>query len=447
MQETGNVNNVNQKQLDSINALLKEVVSNNPFYKKKYSRFLHKISNGLKTQQDFFSLPYITKEEFLKDQRLNPPYGTNFSYPQERFLYIKSTSGTSGNPRLHAAFTQEDFQSRSFYCGNVLKKLTKIEPGEKMVIWMSTAPFAYMSSTQGAAGYKVFTLDGFEDCQEMIDKIRFFDITVLMSCATKVFLLMKFVRDNHIDPKSLPLKKVIVGSEGYMQNPTARKLVKKYLNAKCVSSAGSTESGQFLSQCSHDNLHLIDEGYIYEVINPETHKHGTKGELVITPFWRKGSSVIRYRTEDYVEIKDHPCPCGYPSSIIKPDSFGKLRDFYSINGHVFTSTNFDEYMRRYIGINSYYVKIFDNEIILKVEKTKLSKKTLNDLTLFLSNKFKIKINLKLIDDPKDESDKWKINRIFDARNKPKVALYLRILIRISNSLQVFLGKKKHLHPW
>lgn len=443
MKPPKNVNCLNKIQLDSINALFKTVLKQNKFYQLKYSQKL--LLKGIKTQKDFFDLPFIEREEIVRDQQTNPPYGTNFSYPRKNYFYIKSTSGSSGSPKIHFPYLLEDLERRSYFIGKVIKKLLKIKKGDRIICWMSPGAAYYDSMALKKAGYQMFPLEGFEDNQKILDKICFFNIQSLKTTPTKLFSLMKYIREKNINPRSLPLKNVIAGGEGFMENLSAVKLVRKYLNAECFSSAGSTECGQFASQCIYHNFHLIDEGYIYEIINPTTLKHDTKGELVITPLWHKGYPLIRYKTGDHVEIDGSPCPCGYPSSIIKPASLYRYDDLYTINSQIYTSVNFDEYIRKYIGINSYYIEILDEKIVIKIEKDELSKQITKKLTIFLNNKLNFKIKIKFIKNSGKDTNNWKFNRITDKRNKPKMKFHIKVLLKILNIIQDYLNKGIYLH--
>jgi phenylacetate-coenzyme A ligase PaaK-like adenylate-forming protein len=233
---------------------------------------------------------------------------------------------------------------------------------------------------------------------------------------------------------------------------TARKLVKKYLNSECFGSAGSSECGAFGKECSfHNGTHFINVGNnsIFEVINPKTLKHDTKGELVITALWRKGYPLIRYRTGDYIELDSLPCPCGYPSSRIKLGTFSKYKDFYSISGTKgITLIQFDELIRKYIGINNYFVKILNNQIIIKIEEGGLSKQKLKKMTQLFCKRFNTRVIIKIIKGAdKITLDGWKFNRIYDARNGPNPSLFIKVISRITRILQSYLNKNGPLHPW
>lgn len=449
MKQIHDINYINKKQLATLNSYLREIVRLNSFYQKKYSHTLQKIVKGYFTSQDFFSLPFVEKDELILDQKNNPIYGTNLTYPQEKYFFVKSTSGSSGKPILKIPSTLEDVEIRAKVFGDGYRKLMKIKHGDRMLNYMIPNTSFYQLKTLNHIGYKVFSIEDNVDPQEIIDRIYFHQIESMETTSTKVFSLMKYARDNHIDPKSLPLKKIILIGEGYLSNLTARKLVKKYLNAVCFEGVGSTECGSFGKECiAHNGSHFINNSSIYEVINPDTLEHDTKGELVITTLWCSGYPLIRYRTGDYVEINSLPCSCGYPSSRIRLGSVRRIHDHFSVNGQSFSSIQFDEIMRKFVGVNNYFVKILNNRIIIKIEKDKITEQKVERITRFLMKKFKCAINIKLIGNADQVVAKaWKFNRIFDARTGPQPNIFIKAISKISRTLQENLIKNTPLDPW
>ena len=96
-----------QRQSDALRALLRALIPANPFYTAKYdaARAPGKVSH----LGDFYGgFPFTTKAELVADQAANPPYGTNLTFPLERYTRCHQTSGTSGAP-LRWLDTQESW--------------------------------------------------------------------------------------------------------------------------------------------------------------------------------------------------------------------------------------------------------------------------------------------------------------------------------------------------
>src|SRR3989449_11544070 len=57
-------------------------------------------SARLRSGVSFAELPFTTKQELVDDQAEHPPFGTNLTYPVEKYVRIHQTSGTAGKPSL-----------------------------------------------------------------------------------------------------------------------------------------------------------------------------------------------------------------------------------------------------------------------------------------------------------------------------------------------------------
>src|SRR2546428_8994034 len=57
-------------------------------------------SARLRSGVSFAELPFTTKQELVDDQAEHPPFGTNLTYPVEKYVRIHQTSGTAGKPIL-----------------------------------------------------------------------------------------------------------------------------------------------------------------------------------------------------------------------------------------------------------------------------------------------------------------------------------------------------------
>src|ERR1700722_16745698 len=84
-------------QSEQLRALLPPIVPRNCFYRRKFAE-AGLDPAGIQGTADLSRLPYTTKTELLADQQANPPYGTNLTYPVERYCRLHQTSGTAGKP-------------------------------------------------------------------------------------------------------------------------------------------------------------------------------------------------------------------------------------------------------------------------------------------------------------------------------------------------------------
>ena len=85
-------------QLARLSQLLETVLANNLFYRQKLSPAIGK-SISLNSLEEFFDLvPFTTKDELVADHQAHPPYGSNLTFPVDRYTRCHQTSGSTGQP-------------------------------------------------------------------------------------------------------------------------------------------------------------------------------------------------------------------------------------------------------------------------------------------------------------------------------------------------------------
>src|SRR6266849_4961696 len=84
-----------------LRAGLANVLKSNGFWRDR----LHDVHGW----HDFERLPLTTKVELIDDQAAHPPFGTNLTYPMERFVRVHQTSGSSGDRPLRWLDTEESW--------------------------------------------------------------------------------------------------------------------------------------------------------------------------------------------------------------------------------------------------------------------------------------------------------------------------------------------------
>jgi phenylacetate-CoA ligase len=117
------------------------------------------------------------------------------------------------------------------------------------------------------------------------------------------------------DPDIPSLRVGVFGSETFSDE--MRKKIENRLHIECFDIYGMTETGGIGTtgqDCSaHAGIHVWDDYYITEVIDPATGKNvpdGEYGEVVFTSLAREAMPIIRYRTHDISRILSREkCAC------------------------------------------------------------------------------------------------------------------------------------------
>jgi len=121
-------------------------------------------------------------------------------------------------------------------------------------------------------------------------------------------------REEGMDFSKAGLKAGIFGAEPW--SDSMRKDIQRKLHLKAYDIYGLTEiiGPGVANECTrHDGLHVFEDHFFPEIIDPKTGKvlpDGEKGELVITTLTKEGTPLLRYRTRDITWLNHEPCSCG-----------------------------------------------------------------------------------------------------------------------------------------
>ena len=180
-------------------------------------------------------------------------------------------------------------------------------------------------------------------------------------------------------------------------------------------------------ECTELNgMHINEDWFIPEVINPETGEvlpEGELGELVVTCLGKEALPMIRYRTKDLTRLHYEPCACGRTFCRMENLS-GRSDDMLVIRGVNVFPTQIEEVLFKIDEIGPHY------EILVE-RKNRLDVMT---------------ISVELIDDRLLDSYS-KLNELEQRiRGQLKSALGLAAIIKLvaPNSLQRFEGKAKRV---
>jgi len=108
---------------------------------------------------------------------------------------------------------------------------------------------------------------------------------------------------------------------------------------------------------AHDGLHVWEDHYIVEIVDPktgETVDDGETGELVVTALTREALPVIRFRTADLTRvISREPCDCGRTHIRIAPIT-GRINDMIIVKGVNFFPKQVEQTLMRILGVGANY---------------------------------------------------------------------------------------------
>jgi phenylacetate-CoA ligase len=364
-------------QLAQLRALLAATLPANRFYAAKFAG----LNPAVASLDDFRArFAFTTKAEIVADQRAHPPYGTNLTYPVERYTRCHHTSGTSGQS-IRWLDTAESWAWLLDNWAEVYRA-AGIGAADRIFYAFSFGPFiGFWTAFESAARLGALRLPGGGmSSSARLRAIFEQHVTVLCCTPTYALHLAEVAAKEQLDLRRSPVRHLIVAGEPGGSLPAVRaRLEQAWPGARVHDHHGMTEVGPVTYECPATpcRLHVIEHGYLAEVIDTETLRpvaDGATGELVLTTLGRLGSPLIRYRTSDLVKPLrfDHaPCACGSHELALDGGILSRADDMLIVRGINIYPSAFEEILRGVGGVVEYRVLVKEQaaltELLVEVE--------------------------------------------------------------------------------
>jgi phenylacetate-CoA ligase len=318
----------------------------------------------VRSWDDLAALPTTTKEQLLADQAAHPPFGTNLSFPLDRYTHLHQTSGSTG-ATLRVLDTPEDWAWWRAQLGRVLQA-AGIGAGDRVALAYSFGPYVqFWASYEGAqeSGALVIPLGGMES-EQRLETIREYGATALLCTPSYALHLARVAADKGLEAALDTVARVVCTGEPGASMPAVRDRIEAAWDARCHDHAGASEVGSFAYPCAADGgLHMFEDEFICELLDPDSGEpvaEGQFGELVITAVGRAGFPVVRYRTGDMIERNSAPCSAGHAGMWLPQGILGRADDMVVIRGmNVFPSA-IEEILRRSSGVGEFSITFYND---------------------------------------------------------------------------------------
>lgn len=305
--ETMPVEKLKQLQSEKLVRQVRHVYENVPYYRALMDE--KGVSpDDISGIEDLHKLPFLTK----KDLRETYPYGL-LATPLENCARIHSTSGTTGK-RVIAFYTQNDLDLWEDCCA---RALMAAGADRKDIVQVC---YGYGLFTGGAGihggSHKIGSLTlpmSSGNTERQIQFINDLKTTVLCCTPSYAAYIGEKFKAMGISPDENTLRAGIFGAEPWTE--AMRRSIEEALGIKAYDIYGLTEiSGPGVAfECEEQNgMHINEDHFIAEIINPETGEvlpEGEKGELVFTSLDKEAFPMLRYRTRDICILKREECSC------------------------------------------------------------------------------------------------------------------------------------------
>jgi len=317
-------------QLKRLKQTVQRAYKNIPFYTDKFSELKIKPKDII-SLKDIKKLPFTTRE----DLRENYPFGL-LAVEREQVVRLHTSSGTTGKPKA-IFFTKKDIDQAAELIARCLI-MTGIKKDDVLQNMMTYGLFTgALIMHYGAEKVGVLVIPaGPGHTKRQIALMQDFKTTSLHLTPSYALYLADVMSNQGLDPKKdLFLRRAYLGAEPYSEG--TRKKIEKFFHIDVYNSYGLSEmNGPGVAfECVEKNgMHLWEDNFIMEIINPEMGEElpdGEKGELVLTTLCREAMPILRYRTRDITTVIPGKCKCGRTHRRISR-IIGRTDDMFIVRG-------------------------------------------------------------------------------------------------------------------
>lgn len=320
---------LDQLQLTRLKELVSRLAAKVPFYRDALAK--HKVS-----AQDIGSLDDVRRLPFTTKANLRDGYPFGFlAADKGEMKRIHASSGTRGKPTI-AAYTQGDLDSWAELVARCLAA-TGCKPGDVIHnaygYGLFTGGLGLHAGAEKLGATIVPSSSGRTQQQIMLLS----DLCARVLCCTPSYALniAATMQDTGVSARDLKLEIGIFGAEPWSEE--CRRQIEAGLALKAFDIYGISElagPGVAIECIARDGLHIFEDQFLVEIIDPETLEPvepGETGELVVTTLSKEALPLLRYRTGDACALLNSPCSCGRTMHRISRIQ-GRLDDMLIIRG-------------------------------------------------------------------------------------------------------------------
>lgn len=330
-----------------------------PFYRQALEeRGVH--PQDIRALDDIELLPFTVKEDF----RTTYPYGL-FAVPLKDVVRLHASSGTTGKPVV-SGYTRADMamwgevMARTFAAGSVTAE----------DIFQNFYGYGLFTGGLGVhigaevIGATVVPISG-GLIRRQLQLMEDFGTTVIGGTPSYTLVIAEAASEEDIDLRSrMKVRVGFFGAEPWTEG--MRQEIEERFGLEAFDIYGLTEviGPGVAAECSHhQGLHVNEDHFYPEVIDPETGKRlpdGEVGELVFTCLTREALPLLRYRTRDRVALLHDACPCGR-TSVRMQRVRGRTDDMLIVRGVNVFPTQIEQVLLSHPGLTSNYQIIVDRQ--------------------------------------------------------------------------------------
>jgi phenylacetate-CoA ligase len=333
-----------------------------PFYRERLSAAGIKDSSAIKSLDDLKRIPFTSK----KDLRDGFPWGF-LGIPKEDVIRLHASSGTTGIPTT-IYLNRGDLARWADYVARCIygTGCDRSDVFQNMITYgLFTGGLGFHAGAEEVGMLVIPSGPG--NTTRQFRLMQDFGTTVVHATPSFLLHVETKMKEEGVKRESLSLKRAFAGAEPYSED--TRRRIEELLSIDVYNSYGLSEmNGPGVAfECQAKNgLHIWEDGYIAEIINPDTLEpaaNGERGELVLTILCREASPLLRYRTRDLTGFYDEPCPCGRTHRRLRRIT-GRSDDMLIINGVNVFPSQIEEVIMAMKEVGNNYLIVVEKEGVL-----------------------------------------------------------------------------------
>jgi phenylacetate-CoA ligase len=208
--------------------------------------------------------------------------------------------------------------------------------------------------------------------------MRDFGVTALHATPSYALHVAEVALAEGINLRELPIRAAFLGAEPMSE--ALQDEVASLMGVTVYEQYGLSEviGPGVASACGEGRwLHVWDDHYIPEIVDPETGARlpdGETGELVFTAPTKEALPIIRYRTRDRTVLTREPCPCGRTGARIGK-ILGRTDDMLIVRGVNVFPSQIEHALVRLPGLAPHYQLVLttradrQDELRVRIEPT------------------------------------------------------------------------------